>query len=207
MIIHVSLAFAEFKDHPLASFALGVHDGLSDNSTIFTKPPPTATLPMLLTAIDTYNTKLVAAHQGSVASTTEKNVAREELLALLRILAAYVESVALGDASIIEAGGFDVVAHVYSAQTPLAKPVIIGIRNLITTELKVDVASVPNMSAIETQTRTGSATWQAAGTYPNVREIVLKALMPGTMYDVRVRGIGGSIGYSDWSDAVSHMCT
>jgi hypothetical protein len=30
---------------------------------------------------------------------------------------------------------------------------------------------------------------------------------PGALYDVQVRGVGGSTGYSDWSDPVSHMAT
>jgi hypothetical protein len=38
------------------------------------------------------------------------------------------------------------------------------------------------------------------------RGIVVPGLTPGAMYDVQVRGIGGTTGYSDWSDPVSHMC-
>jgi len=30
-------------------------------------------------------------------------------------------------------------------------------------------------------------------------------LTPGTTYNVQVRAIGGSTGYSDWSDPSSHM--
>lgn len=33
----------------------------------------------------------------------------------------------------------------------------------------------------------------------------LNGLTPGTQYQVQVRAIGGSTGYSDWSDSVSHM--
>ena len=201
------MAFARYKDHPFATFALGVHDGLAANAILFTAIPPTASLAMLLTAINTFNLKLVAAHQGSVADTAEKIAARAGLLALLRNLAAYVEGVAQGDASMIEASGFDVVTRGYTAQTPLPKPVITGLRNLVTTELKVDMASIPNLASVEVQISTGNGTWQGVGTYPNVRYIVLKDLVPGMVYDVRARGIGGSTGYSDWSDAVSHMCT
>ena len=28
---------------------------------------------------------------------------------------------------------------------------------------------------------------------------------PGVTYTVQVRGVGGTTGYSDWSDPVSHM--
>jgi hypothetical protein len=36
---------------------------------------------------------------------------------------------------------------------------------------------------------------------------VLPDLMPGTIYFVRVRAIGGSTGYSEWSVPVSLMAT
>jgi len=39
------------------------------------------------------------------------------------------------------------------------------------------------------------------------RRIVLLGLTPGTIYFVRVRAIGGSTGYSEWSVPVSLMCT
>ena len=39
----------------------------------------------------------------------------------------------------------------------------------------------------------------------NSRSMPLNGLTPGTQYQVQVRAIGGSTGYSDWSDTVSHM--
>jgi len=33
----------------------------------------------------------------------------------------------------------------------------------------------------------------------------LNGLTPGTNYSLDVRAVGGSTGYSDWSDPVSHM--
>lgn len=207
MINHVSLAFVNDKDGPLANFALGVKDGLTTNAVTFPSIPTTATLVMLGTAITTFNAKLVAAHKGSVAATAEKEVAREVLIGLLRILAAYVENVAQGDASKIEAAGFDVVTRGNNTQTPLTKPLIKAIRNLITTQLKVDVGAVRNAASFEVQIRIGSGAWQGAGSYPNSRSIVLEDLTPGTTYEVRVRAIGGSTKYSDWSDGVNHMCT
>jgi len=41
--------------------------------------------------------------------------------------------------------------------------------------------------------------------FTNSRSMPLNNLIPGTNYTVQVRAIGGSTGYSDWSDAVSHM--
>ena len=45
---------------------------------------------------------------------------------------------------------------------------------------------------------------QNGGLYTNSRSMPLNGLMPGTQYQVQVRSIGGSTGYSAWSDTVSH---
>ena len=47
--------------------------------------------------------------------------------------------------------------------------------------------------------------WQSGGLFTNSRSMPLNGLTPGTNYTVQVRAIGGSTGYSDWSDPVSHM--
>jgi hypothetical protein len=37
------------------------------------------------------------------------------------------------------------------------------------------------------------------------RRLVLENLTPGTVHAIQVRAVGGSTGYSYWSDPVSHM--
>jgi hypothetical protein len=49
--------------------------------------------------------------------------------------------------------------------------------------------------------------WQEAGIYTQARRIVLMGLTPGTVYFVRVRAIGGSTGYSEWSVPATLMAT
>ncbi len=53
--------------------------------------------------------------------------------------------------------------------------------------------------------RYGPNGWQTAGIYTQARRIVLQTLTPGTTYNIQARAVGGTIGYSDWSDPVSHM--
>jgi chitodextrinase len=45
----------------------------------------------------------------------------------------------------------------------------------------------------------------SAGLYTQARRIEIDGLTPGTVYTMQVRAVGGSVGYSDWSDAVTHM--
>lgn len=41
--------------------------------------------------------------------------------------------------------------------------------------------------------------------FTSSRGMKITSLTPGGMYTFQVRAVGGSTGYSDWSDAVSHM--
>jgi len=36
--------------------------------------------------------------------------------------------------------------------------------------------------------------------------MTINNLTPGTTYAFQVRAVGGSTGYTDWSDPVAHMC-
>jgi hypothetical protein len=204
MAIRVSMAFCKYSDGPLIPFAVGVRDGLAGNPTLFPDPPVS---PADLDAANkTFELALAAANKGSEAQTEAKNNARLALIALLRELAAYVDSKARGDVQIILVSGFDFVNRGHSPQLQLPKPNIQRIRNERTTQLVVSVKRVPTARSFEAQVRIGQGPWQAAGTHPQARRIVLQDLVPGTLYWIRVRAVGGSTGYSEWSDAVSHMC-
>jgi hypothetical protein len=47
--------------------------------------------------------------------------------------------------------------------------------------------------------------WQAVEVFTQARRIVLQDLTPGTSYNIQARAVGGSTGYIDWSDPVSHI--
>ncbi len=196
--------FASCSDGPLVPFAAGVRDGLRGNPTLFPDPPVTPD--ELDAAKVAFGLALSAANQGSVAQTAAKKERRAELIALLRELAAFVEHKANGDVQIIIVSGFDFSNRGHSPQLQLVKPNINRILNERTTQLVVGVSRVPTARSFEAQVRIGQGPWQAAGTFPQARRMILKELTPGTLYWIRVRAVGGSTGYSDWSDAVSHMC-
>lgn len=204
---HVSLAFAQIKDARLIPFAEGVHAGISGNALVFTNFPATATMAMLETAKTDFETKLQLAVKGSEAQTQVRNDSCAALILLLRILATYVEGVALGDAAKIRLAGFEVVTHVHTPATQLDPPVIKAVLNGITTQLKLRVIAVAHAAAYEAQYRVGTGAWQAGGSFTDSRAIMLTGMIPGTLYEIRVRAVGGSTGYSNWSDSVNHMAT
>jgi hypothetical protein len=90
------------------------------------------------------------------------------------------------------------------AQTQLDIPAIVSIGNEMTGQFAVSLQPVNNARAYEVQYKNGAG-WLPAGTFTQARKIVVPNLTPGTTYSVQARAVGGSTGYSDWSDPVSHM--
>ena len=76
---------------------------------------------------------------------------------------------------------------------------------MASTQLVVRLTPLTNARAYEVRlSPNGNGnSWVDAGTFTQARRIVLKNLTPGTTYTVQGRGVGGSTGYSDWSDPVS----
>jgi len=52
--------------------------------------------------------------------------------------------------------------------------------------------------------RSSNSPWVDGGLFTNSRGMPINALNPGDNYQFQARAVGGSTGYSDWSDAVSH---
>jgi hypothetical protein len=52
------------------------------------------------------------------------------------------------------------------------------------------------------QRRAPDGDWQMAGIFSQARRIEVANLTPGALYDLRVRALGGSTGYSEWTMAV-----
>ena len=48
--------------------------------------------------------------------------------------------------------------------------------------------------------------WQAAGLFTSSKSMTVSGLAPGKIYAFQVRAVGGSTGYSDWSNPVSRIC-
>ena len=202
---HVSLGFKSFKDAGLIPFAQGVHDDLLTNAVKFPTLP--VGMPAFQTAITDFTVKLDLAHKGSVASTQAKNAARETLVIMLSQLAAYVESIALGDPAVMHLGGFDDVSHGHAPQTALVKPEISKALSPAAGKVQLRCKRQPNVRAVRAQFRTNGGAWQEGGSFNSPRAVVVENLASATMHDFRVQYLGGSTNASEWSDVVSHLCT
>lgn len=209
--LRVLLDFADGTEMILHERAQAVHDNLFTSSRWAVPPNPTipVTAAALATGISAFTTAIAAAEQGGPADTAVKVQKREELTELMRDLADYVQTNHDDDMAKLLASGF-LAASTNRAPSPLDAPTIKDIVNSGSSQLKVRITAVPNARSYEARYAligSGGAPgpWQDGGTFASSRNILLTGLTPGGNYQIQIRAVGGSTGYSDWSDAVSHM--
>ena len=202
---HVSLGFKTFKDAGLIPFSQGVHDDLLANAVKFPTLP--VALPAFQTAITDFTIKLDLAHKGSVAQTQAKNAARDALIHMLAQLAAYVESIALGDPAVIHLGGFDDMAHGHAPQSTLVKPEITKALSPAATKVQLRCKKQTNVRGVRAQFRTNGGAWQEGGMFNSTRAVVVENLASAVVHEFRVQYLGGSTNTTEWSDTVTHLCT
>ena len=204
--LRVLLDFVGLPDLALDEFAGGTVTGMTGN-------PAYPTPPVALTAItlqqQSFSDAVIAAANGGMTLTAAKNNARAVLVDSLRQNASYVQINCNNNLETLLSSGYS-VAQYNHAQQPLDKPVIQTIDTSNTGQMQLRIKPITNAHAYETRyavVAPGGATgpWQAGGTFTSTRGIAITGLTPGTTYVVEVRAVGGSTGYSEWSNAVSHM--
>ncbi len=94
-----------------------------------------------------------------------------------------------------------------TTRSPLGKPFIINILNEMGTQLLVRVTPIPNAKAYEARIQSGGGPWVTTDPSTSAKRYIISGLVSGTFYTVQIRAIGGSTGFSDWSDPVTHMAT
>ncbi len=204
--IRVLLGFTNAADHTIEESAQAVHDGLFGNPAYPTPPIMQGTL---ATALGDFSQAIAAAQAGGPADTADKNNKRAIVVGYLRQLAGYVQANHGNDLAVLLASGFHAVST-NRASTPLPPPTIKDILNGNSAQLILRVTAIANASNYEVRSAalgTGGTPgpWQNGGIFGNSRSMPVNNLTPGTNYTFQVRAIGGSTGYSDWSDAVQHM--
>jgi hypothetical protein len=98
------VSFNPYRAAELGPIAQIIHDKMLLNALTFTKP--TVTMVDLQTLVTTYDQKLLARASRAKADVIAFIEAREALQDALTRLGNYVNSVALGDASVVEKSGF-----------------------------------------------------------------------------------------------------
>ncbi len=204
-LLRVLLGFADAPDHQLEETAGQVIAHFYGNP-IFPAPP--VTVAALTAALTAFTDAIAAQAQGGTQATAAKDAARQELTRLLRLIAQYVQSTiqanpAYGLAELLSSG-FDAVST-NRTQQPLSAPTGVVVENAGAGALKLRFAAIANSRLYEAQKKSGTGDWEPAGMFQSTRGMIISGLAAGTTYTLRVRAVGGSTGFSEWSDPVTRM--
>jgi hypothetical protein len=191
----------------LITTAGAIIKGMSDNPSF---PSPSVDLKTVQAAVDDLKEALAAQSNGGPAATAEKKNKQAALIELLRSLRHYVDDRCGNDLSVLLSSGFQ-AAVTTRVRSPLANPSIVSISFGNSRELVLKVTPIAHTKCYEVRSAPiGAAntpgSWQPAGLFTNSRPMKIEGLTPGTTYTFQVRAIGGSTGYSDWSNPVSRIC-
>ena len=198
----VSMQFVQTPDSQLVELSNGTITGM--NVPAFAAAPITTAA---MTALQTdFVQKLAAARNGGRVEIAEKNVSRTALIAALRQNANFVQMIADTDMPLLLSSGYKAVST-NRTSGPLTKPVITNVDNFQSTVLMIGADADSRSRAQELRFRTGAGEYKSGGVHTKAKRMMLEEVVPGTTYEVQTRSVGGTTGYSDWSDPVSHMAT
>jgi hypothetical protein len=201
--IRVALNFATLPKDQLNSFLILLLVCLKNN-------PLFPNLPIAYTALAAlvadYQTKLAAAAVGGQIDTAAFNEARNAVIAALRQIAGYIQSLGLTNESDVLSSGFDIIIPGKNTPVPLIQPVF-ALDNSVPGQLGVNLPAVPNAKAYHVQSCTGNGPMIDLGIFPNTKNIVIPGTTAGTTYSARIQAIGGSTQYSPWSAVMTLMST
>lgn len=202
--IRVSLGFANgTPDNTLITFARNVLALIYNLPDLPEVPVPAQTLS---TAIDAFAEAKAAQPNGGKAATATKNDRRDELIAPLKILANFVQVAGNNNLALLLSTGFEAVSQ-NRAQYPLAKPVIERMTpgmtgTMLVTLSREQVARGCEIRVAEIGPEGAPGEFRTPFFSSTSRNVKVENLVPGALFAIQGRTMGGSTGSSDWSDVV-----
>jgi hypothetical protein len=197
----ISLRFTRLPDSDLVSFSRTIITKMTDNPAF---PAPFVPLVELTALNKAFSDALTASDEGGRATTVVKNEARVVLMNALRRQASYVQGLSKHDLEQLLSSGFSAASQ-NSTQSQLLQPSVLNVLNEFSTRLTLRITPIANARNYQVQKKVGEGEWEEAGISSQARRIEVGNLTPGATYTLRVRALGGSTGYSDWSDPISRM--
>ena len=188
----VSLAFANGDDHGVESTADTVDANLFDVAALAN--PPVTKAELVAGSLE-FTDALAAMANGGKLATARKDLARQKLVDMLKQLAGFVQMKATKDLPLLLSSGFESVST-NRTRVPLPKPVVLKIITGMSGQAIISAQAVSNTRCWEPQYALigedgvpGPLIGAPAST--SSRRIVIDGLIPGRLYAVHVRGIGG----------------
>jgi len=199
---HILHDYIHYPDDALGEFALHVATEMNGNVNFLNPPVKPADLQ---TAANNFIAAVGVCEDGTTQDTLHKNNLRAALIALLDLLAAYVELNSNNNPETMKSSGFNLASTNPSKPAPVGTVSIGSVANVGAGTLQLALVMGPNVWGMEVQVSTTPNVWVAAGYFTDPRNVTPTNLIPGTMYALRVRVHGSFNQVSEWSDPVSHM--
>jgi hypothetical protein len=197
-------------DAEIITRATAVLTGLTGNVN-FANPP--VDLATLKGNIDSFSALVSESQDGSKKVIAEKKKQRAVVIKNLRLLGRYVDVTCKEDMAIFKSSGFEPAASgPKPPPQPLSTPSIKKINHGATSgQLLVVAKAVRGAKAYDVRyaaiTSTTPPTAWTTAPMPSVKgPFAVNGLTPGTTYAFQVRA-RGTLGYTDWSDSITFMCT
>ena len=193
----------------LTSLAQAVFSGMTGNAAY---PTPPVALSVLSAGIAGYIAALAAALDGGKIALQVRDEQRAALIKTLQALARYVEQSGGDNMTTFMSSGFPVRSTNHPSPQPLAPASIDRIdpgTNSGQLQPVIKALAKAKSYALRfgpTQAGAPPATWTTV-TFTTARKAPpITGLTPGTSYTFEVRALG-TLGYTDWSNPVTCICT
>jgi len=202
--------YTRMTDNEVVSRGTAVVNGMTGNPN-FTNVP--VDLTALKSNIDRLAALIAEALDGSKKIVAQKNSERENVIGMLRLLGRYVEVTCRSDLAMFQSSGFQPAPpRQPSPPQPVPVPGIAWLdHGAISGQLLVKFKGHKSANSYELRygvTANGSppGTWTTIPVATVKAAIPINGLTPGTVYAVQARAFG-KLGYTDWSDSATRMCT
>jgi hypothetical protein len=173
-------------------------------------PNPPVDLAVLKAALEAFSALIAAALDESRKVIAEKNKQREEVIRMLRLLGRYVEVTCKDDMAMFETSGFQAAPTTRMITPPLTEKIRKIAHGANSGEITVWLKAVPKAASYElryTVANAGAATtWTTLPRSNAKMSVALTGLTPATTYLFQVRALVENTN-TDWSDAVTFICT
>ncbi len=201
--------YTAMSDDAIVHVGMAVQTGLTGNSNFQNLP---VDLAVLKTNIDSLSALIAESMDGSKKVIAQKNKQREAVIKMLRVLGRYIEVHADNDMALFTSSGFMPASTTKVPPSPLPVPVIRTVdHGAVSGELVIQVGAI--RKAVHYEIRYGAqvngavpSSWTTTVVTKVKPAVAFQGLTPGTVYAFQVRALG-TLGYTDWTDWATCMCT
>ncbi|MES2658473.1 MAG: fibronectin type III domain-containing protein [Verrucomicrobiota bacterium] len=144
---------------------------------------------------------------GGKLAIARRDACRETVITQLRELAAFVQMKMKNDITVLLASGFQPVST-NRTRAALPQPVVLRVENGMTGQMILAAQSESNAKSWQVESALAAEDgalggWVGGDPATDSRRITVGNLIPGRVYAFRLRAVGGTTGFSDWSDPIT----